>query len=277
MNIFKDRFRLCLITPNETQYYNNSMTYRCLNSSKFISKHHFVDGIRDCPFKDDETFNQNCSLNDVRHRYNCSINGRNKCFASLIVDDAKADCEDRKNEHQLKSDTHVYSHDIHFQMICDGIDHLLPILIDGRNETDESGCSQSTCSEFKHSCVFPDDISKVSCLPISRAGNGVVDCLGATDERYRCQLVDSYAFEYGFQCWNESKCVDNSRMCITYLRTVDMVMMKLSAVLQSIYYVSVTHLHEPMLNIFYANLLSSDHILTYCISYYVTWQPIHDN
>jgi hypothetical protein len=239
VNIVKDRFRPCLMTPNETQYYNNSMTYHCLNSSKFISKHRLVDGIQDCPFNDDETFNQSCSLNDVHHRYNCSINGKNKCFASLTIDDAKVDCEDGKEENQLNN-KYVYSHDIHFPMICDGINHLLPILIDGHKETDETdcehwecnntytrcdgfwsckngadeiGCSQSNCSEFEHSCIFPNDTSKVSCLPISRAGNGIIDCLGGTDERHQCQLIDSYAYQYGFQCLNVSKCIDNYYVC----------------------------------------------------------------
>jgi hypothetical protein len=41
-----------------------------------------------------------CSLNDVRHRYNCSINGTYKCFASLIIGDGKIDCENEKNENQ---------------------------------------------------------------------------------------------------------------------------------------------------------------------------------
>jgi hypothetical protein len=237
VNIVKDLFRSCSTAFNQISYDNHSMTYRCLNSSKFISKHRLVDGIQDCPFNDDETFNDSCSLNDARHRYNCSINGRNKCFASLIVDDGKIHCEDESDERQT-NDALIYLHDIQFSMICDGIDHL--ISINGQNETDETnceywecnntytrcdefwscrngadeiGCSQSNCSEFEHSCVFPNDTSKVSCLPISQAGDGIINCLGATDERRQCQILELHTFEYGFECSNESKCISEYSLC----------------------------------------------------------------
>jgi hypothetical protein len=237
----KDRFRLCSTAFNEIPYDNNSMIYRCLNSSKLISKHRLVDGIQDCPFNDDETFDKSCSLNDVRHRYNCSINGIYKCFASLIIGDDKNDCEDKQDENQ-RGDQPIYLREIHFPMICDGIEHLSPILIDGQNETDETncehwecnntytrcnrvwscrngadeiGCSQSTCSEFEHRCVFPNDTTKVSCLPISHADDGVVDCLGATDEPRHCRskLIIYHSWEYSFHCWNESQCVSSSDLC----------------------------------------------------------------
>ncbi|CAF2964240.1 unnamed protein product, partial [Rotaria sp. Silwood2] len=95
-------------------------------------------------------------------------------------------------------------------MICDGKTDLLPLLINGQNETDETqchhwpcnntysrcdqfwlckngadeiNCPSSTCPEFHHECIFPNDTSKISCLPITSAYNGINDCLGGTDER----------------------------------------------------------------------------------------------
>lgn len=62
----KNQFRGCLIATNETHYCNYSSMYSCKNSSKCISKSRLVDGIADCPFNDDETFAESCSLNDVR-------------------------------------------------------------------------------------------------------------------------------------------------------------------------------------------------------------------
>ncbi|CAF4819880.1 unnamed protein product, partial [Rotaria sp. Silwood2] len=101
---------------------------------------------------------------------------------------------------------------IYFQTICDGKKDLLPIFIDGQNETDETecdswlcyntysrcdqywlckngadevNCPSSNCSEYEHECVFPNDTSKVSRLPIHQVGDDIIHCLGATDERYR--------------------------------------------------------------------------------------------
>ncbi|CAF0960838.1 unnamed protein product, partial [Rotaria sordida] len=184
--------------------------YRCEKSSKCISKQRLLDGIPDCPFDDDETFNQSCSLNDIRQRFRCSNDNNEKCFASLVIQDGKKDCkygEDESNKKQQMIEKHIY-----FQTICDGITELLPVLIDGKNETDETqchdwpcnntysrcdqfwlckdgadevNCPSSTCPELYHECVFPNDTSKVSCLPITKVNNGVYDCLGGTDERRR--------------------------------------------------------------------------------------------
>jgi hypothetical protein len=98
-----------------------------------------------------------------------------------------------------------------FQTICDGFTELFPMLIDGRNETDETECEQwpssntytrcdgywnslngadevdcdpsplLNCSLRHHICVSPKT-KQLMCLPIAKANNDKIDCLGATDE-----------------------------------------------------------------------------------------------
>ncbi|CAF3313903.1 unnamed protein product [Rotaria sp. Silwood2] len=212
--------------------------YQCQNSTKYISKHRLVDGIRDCPFDDDETFNQSCSLNDVYYRFTCSVNNNEKCFAPLIIGNGVFDCEygeDERGENQESKETHIY-----FQRICDGIEELLPMLIDGRYETDETGCiywqcnntytrcdgfwscndgadevncPSSNCPKLQHTCVFPNDTSKVSCLSIDQVGDGIVDCLGASDERNYCRTTYPFGVMYTFQCLNETKCISSTSLC----------------------------------------------------------------
>ncbi|CAF1215824.1 unnamed protein product [Rotaria sordida] len=234
----KDRFRGCLVIYNETHYCNYSTMYKCKNSNKCISKYRLVDGIRDCPFDDDETFNQSCSLNDVHQRFTCSSDNIKKCFAPLIIQDNKNDC--KYGEDEDNKDTTLTKNHIYFQNICDGFEDLLPILIDGRNETDETECEHwlcnntytrcdrfwsckdgadeincppSTCPEFQHSCVFPNNTYKVSCLPLDQAGDGIVDCLGAFDERNRCRSADSSSFQYNFLCRNDTTCIEPHYLC----------------------------------------------------------------
>lgn len=134
----KSRFRACLVVTNGIHYCNYSTMYQCQNSSKCISKQRLLDGIEDCPFNDNETFNQSCSLPDIHQRFNCSDDDGEKCFSWIVVQDqdSKVNCkygEDEGDENDQQIQTHIY-----FRLICDGKTHMSPIIIDGHNETDES-------------------------------------------------------------------------------------------------------------------------------------------
>jgi hypothetical protein len=230
-------FHICLLGPNETHYCNHSIMYQCYNSAKCISKHRLVDGIQDCPLNDDETYNHSCSLNDANHRFNCTIDNSTKCFAPVIIEDEKEHCQNGEDELEYR---YVNYRNVNFQAICNGIEDRQPELIDGRNETDETDCKNwpcnntysrcdgfwscedgaddincpsSTCPQFEHSCVFLNDTSKVSCLPIARAGNGIIDCLGATDERNHCRYEELMYGSMDFRCWNDTKCLFGLSVC----------------------------------------------------------------
>jgi hypothetical protein len=242
LNDIKNRFRGCLTTTNEIHYCNYSTMYQCENSSKCISKHRLLDGIRDCPFNDDETFNESCSLNDIRQRFKCKDEENEKCFTLLIVQNGKKECkygEDEYNVAEAFARTHIT-----FQTTCNGKTELPPILIDGQYETDETNCEHwpcnntytrcdnfwlcengadeincpySTCPERHHDCVFLNDTSKVSCLPIARAGDGVDHCLGGTDERIKYRL-DNWLNDSGiafnnFHCWNDTEVIPVGHLC----------------------------------------------------------------
>jgi hypothetical protein len=236
----KQRFRGCLVAPNERHYCNHSSMYQCKNSTKCISKHRLVDGIRDCPFDDDETFNESCSLSDVHNRFTCSVGEKKKCFASLIIKDETKDCENGEDEYNTNSNYEHGSIHVDFRLICDGFEEMMPVLIDGRNETDETNCEYwrcnntytrcdgfwscgngadeincppSTCPMFEHTCILPNDTSKLSCLEINRVGDGNVDCLGATDEQRDCRIVHAKFFQYRFHCLNDKRCIENLDLC----------------------------------------------------------------
>ncbi|CAF1513822.1 unnamed protein product [Rotaria magnacalcarata] len=245
VNAVREKFRACLVIVDENNYCNYSTVYQCHNSKKCISKSRLLDGFVDCPFCDDETFNQSCSLSDRNHRFKCYDEDHDKCFALLVYQDQKRDCkygEDERDE--FESTLSEININILFQNICDGKQDFRSILIDDHYETDETDCQvwpcnntytrcdqfwsctngadevncpPSTCPSLEHSCVFPNDTSKISCLPITRVGDNISDCLGATDERVLyVTIFDNDDFKYNFQCWNDSKTISSNKICNNY-------------------------------------------------------------
>ena len=236
-------FQSCFILSNETIDCNHTTLYQCQNSSKCISKHRLLDGMQDCPLNDDEIFNQSCSLIDNNHqRFSCLVNGIQKCFSPLIIQDNNFNCDNNKDERHRTIDLSNSYEQIHFQMICNGIRELEPIVIDDgtkhtdetecdvwecnntytrcnqfwscRNGADEMHCSPSLCPDFHHECIFLNDTSKVSCLPMPQAGDNIIDCLGATDERDRCLRIYTTLYQLQYQCHNESKrCYEDRQLC----------------------------------------------------------------
>ncbi|CAF1384110.1 unnamed protein product [Adineta ricciae] len=234
----KRLFRGCLVMANNTHYCNHPSMYQCEKTSKCISKHRLIDGIQDCPFNDDETFNQSCSLNNTHYRFPCSVDKTKMCISPLLIEDNKNDCDNEEDEYPTK--VILSENQINFQTICDNNEQLLPILIDEQYETDETSCdfwecnntytrcdkfwhckdgadevncSPSTCPEFQHSCVFPNDTSKISCLPINLAGDDIAHCLGATDERSGCVNFSPEYYEYKFGCQNPKLCIYSALLC----------------------------------------------------------------
>ncbi|UJR06888.1 hypothetical protein I4U23_011177 [Adineta vaga] len=234
----RNMFRAYFLGLSDIYHCNHSMMYQCNNSIKCISIHRLRDTIQDCPFNDDETFDGSCSLSDAYRRYACVVDGSKVCFSPLIIKNGIDDCTDGVDE---REENVVLKHDyIYFQKICDGIEELLPIFIDGRYETDETECEHwlcnntytrcdqfwscrngadevnclpLTCANFEHPCIFPNDTSKISCLPITQAGNGIMDCLGGSDEPYHCHSLYPKQEEFRFACSDYSNCLAIIELC----------------------------------------------------------------
>ncbi|CAF1369705.1 unnamed protein product [Adineta ricciae] len=233
----KTIFQSCSLIANKIDYCNYTTMYLCNYSDKCISKYRLVDGIQDCPFNDDETFEESCALDDFHFRVQCLMNRKITCFASITINDDFQDCDNGEDEDHgdFRYKTHLY-----FQTVCDGFTEMKPLFIDDRYETDETNCeywlcdnSYTRCDEFwscrngadevncpssicpnwHHHCVFPNNTNVISCLPISQADNYIIDCLGGTDEPFLCRTQHPDHFRYRFHCVNSTICVDQLSLC----------------------------------------------------------------
>ncbi|CAF3512691.1 unnamed protein product [Rotaria sp. Silwood1] len=219
-------FRTCLfvdVSGNETHCRHSSL-FHCPGTSKCISKYRLLDGIDDCYGGADEKYEDSCNLNQT-HRFRCT--SENKCISPILVRDGIKHC--KHGEDEILSSRKKIS----FQNLCNGYVHLLPELGDEQNETDETNCEQwpcnnqytrcdgawtckngtdeLNCNQFSkcypnhHECVSPTTL-KVICLPVDEAGDGKIDCFGATDEREHCRQMQSHDFA-PYRCWNDTLCV----------------------------------------------------------------------
>ncbi|CAF3528930.1 unnamed protein product [Rotaria sp. Silwood1] len=228
----------------------NDNEYRCTNG-QCIPQSFFRDdrNTPDCLDGSDEIslsfeHSYKCNIELLKHHFKCEITGT-YLHQSLVRNDI---CECKlEDQHWCEDeDLHInYARkNISFQTICDGFTELIPITIEGQNETDETECEQWSCKNIYtpcdglwncphgedevgcdlssslncssdcHKCVSPDT-NELICLPVKQANDGKIDCLGATDEPTLCQEKYQVNFYYNFYCINSSpyKCIGHQSLC----------------------------------------------------------------
>ncbi|UJR07365.1 hypothetical protein I4U23_011651 [Adineta vaga] len=222
----KPYFDGCLTTYKKENSIEHDSLYCCENSSKCISKHRILDGISDCYLNDDEEqYELSCTIIDPR-RFTCP--NENICYTPFHP----KICE--------SVDLPLKLSDISFHEICDRTIHLPPETINGENHTDETecqywqcsnvytrcnlfwncengqdeaNCSKSLCPFPSHPCISPHN-GTFSCLSIDRIEDGIIDCLGGSDELRQCLETKSISRNSGrYRCSNEDRCYKSDEIC----------------------------------------------------------------
>ncbi|CAF4055904.1 unnamed protein product [Adineta steineri] len=231
-----DIFRACnqlFQNDKESICQDSTTTVRCLGINKCISKRRIMDGFADCYNAFDESIAANsCELND-KHRFQCT--SEQKCLSLLLVNDGNAQCTGKEDEAFLNGIAVTIDH-LPFSSFCNNWVDIVPIA----NETDETHCEQWPCvnqytrcngawqcpkgideinclSKFQcpanhHPCLSPQS-RKMDCLHINRIEDGIIDCLGSTDERSHCRLQQPENEFMRYRCWNDTKCTSITRAC----------------------------------------------------------------
>ncbi|UJR07966.1 hypothetical protein I4U23_012245 [Adineta vaga] len=221
------------------------------NSLKCISFHRLMNGISDCPYNDDENIFEETNLELFEklkfQYYQCYFTG--KYIPQSAILNTKCDCGRLENffcedENEIENFT---KRTVSFQTICDGFQELYPLMIDDKNETDETKCEQWECDNiYTHcdgiwNCLYGEDemncnsspvllncssdqrlcvtrnTSELTCLSINKINDGIVDCLGGTDEQNLCPPTVIYR-ERRFYCMNKHplRCLKFLQLCNGY-------------------------------------------------------------
>ena len=254
-HLYKNLQKYHLSYRYRSEFCRRSNMYQCLNSSKCISIFRLLDTIDDCPYRDDENltaiYHGNPSESIMKNYFFCSM--ADKYVRRSLVHNGICDCHVPFTSWCEDEEVHVSDDSknfiVLFQYICDGFIDFNAQLIDGRNETDETECEKwecdniythcddvwncpngadelhcqswrqeaNNCSSQEHTCIS-QRTNEFICLPVEKASDGHVDCLGAIDELDLCgkhiQTMDADQYP-GFHCTHQgsSLCIDKTKLC----------------------------------------------------------------
>jgi len=236
-----------LIYDYTVEICNRSLMYQCRNSSKCIFIYRLMNRVNDCPYMDDENmdFIKTTNAMNLLKKTHFKCRYSDKYISQLLVENGRCDCNETGNEHGCNDeylDPISNQNIIVFQDICDGYTDLLPILINNKNETDETECEYWPCSNIYtqnngvSNCPTIEDeilyysnnllcLSSVTAqllyLPSEKVNNSQIDCLGAIDE-YVCKrevplsiFADmNHTFRF-FYCMNQTShlCLSDNELC----------------------------------------------------------------
>ena len=245
--VYTDLYRCNTIQNRDPTICNHETMYRCANSSKCISKHRLCDRIIDCNYGEDEecdSVNGTCFIQGSTNFFHCSKDYR--CISLRLVHNAYCDCapdEDGVCDDEIRLMDYIRKY-VYFPTVCDGFVDLLPVLIDGKMETDETECQHWLCNNTytrcnglwncfngadevdcaplrcplgHHTCVSQKR-NILTCLPIEKANDGNIDCLGATDEPQFCRgTTTADVSPNNFYCNNGTSgiCMSPYHLCNT--------------------------------------------------------------
>jgi len=237
-----------LIYDYTVEICNRSLMYQCRNSPKCISIYRLMDRINDCPYMDDENmdFIKTTNAMNLLNKTHFKCRYLDKYISKLLV--GKKDCACNITAHRCEDeyfDPNSNQNIIVFEQICDGYTNLLPILINNKNETDETECEYWPRNNIYtqndgiwNYSIIKDEINynsnHLSCvssvtsehiyLSNEKLNNGQIDCLGAIDE-YVCKqevplpiFIDmNHTFRF-FYCMNQTShlCLSNNELCNGY-------------------------------------------------------------
>ncbi|CAF0733758.1 unnamed protein product [Adineta steineri] len=221
-------FRPCLISHaisrNKTKkYVDHSLLYNCYNSSKFISMHRIMDGIKDCFHDDDENYTNSCQL---KHQYRVRCHNTDTCwspiwkkYACLMIGQVdnipfQHFCNGINQSTYYDNFRQYYNDEFECdEWLCNNMYSRCDGYWACKDGRDEDNCGHGKCHSGTQACIDPSNFT-VICLPHTRVNDGEYDCLGASDEQHECQrFYPPSEVPKRFRCLKDITCLLPSQLC----------------------------------------------------------------
>ncbi|CAF5158158.1 unnamed protein product, partial [Rotaria sp. Silwood1] len=172
---------MCALMGNINEYTSNSSLFYCELSHRYVSKHRLSDDITDCYHSEDETYPDNCLLNNSQ-RFPCE--SKTKCLSSDCI----------SNQDSLVNEFLPST----FALLCDDI-------FDGiydDDENDESNCEWWPCYNPYTRCdtIFQcaNGIDEMVC-PNTNCSVNELKCDVNDPVNFRC-IHQVYIYEKPINC-----------------------------------------------------------------------------
>ena len=227
----KDKKKDCFFNEDEDLNinlcsFNINDLFKCLsNENQCIRQAFLEDEEYDCTDGSDEYLESN----SIPCFYgNCNIRSWAKRTLPQIYHFEKL-CDHILDRHlfSIKSNETDETDCEHWPYTCysayTGCNHIWNCL-DG---SDEINCGNQfgydirerlACKSNEHYCIqLIDNDMKATCIHLNQAGDGIIDCIGGTDERLTSICLDKYPNEFKrrFHCQNSSLCIRIDQVCNT--------------------------------------------------------------
>jgi len=126
-----------------------SHMYQCFQSDKCISIYRVLDDTPDCPYSDDENVNLLEDI-DIQNQYKYThfqCPNSNKFIPHWKLENGNCDCDTSAKSLDDQGDCEIYNQNyfwsvenVYSNIFCNGVIDFPPVLINGKNITDETDC-----------------------------------------------------------------------------------------------------------------------------------------
>ena len=214
------RFIDCHVGDDET-FVNTcalSLTHRfqCLSNDKeCLPRNMLLDSIWDCVDGSDELYPFSCKHSDD---FGCQLirdGNDSPLFGSYLFQELCNGIQWGRlsiNNETDETSCVEWSYDCNSPyVLCDGIWNCK----DGRDEINCSSNFMPVTNCFEHYCRDINDSTSLKCLPLEKAGDHVIDCLGETDERFDgfCSKKYPMNLRKRYRCEKSDICIDPVEIC----------------------------------------------------------------
>ncbi|CAF3390101.1 unnamed protein product [Rotaria sp. Silwood2] len=213
---------VCALMGNINKYTSNSSLFYCELSHRYVSKYRLFDGITDCYHSEDETYPDNCLLNNSQ-RFPCE--SKKKCLSSDCISnqDSLVD-EFLSSTFALLCDDifdGIYDDDENDESNCEWWPCYNPYtrcdtIFQCANGIDEMGCPNTNCSINELKCNINDPPNS-RCIHQAHIYEKPINCSRDNSDEIICRKLfystNLTNEENEYLSWKENTCLRDNDIC----------------------------------------------------------------